>query len=182
MRPRVLKFIAAVAAGAALAACATPGLYQQADAEAGRAGYAETRLGDGVWRVEFVGDDFTSRETVETYLLYRAAELAAENGYDWFASTSPAISEETEVIVEAARVDPYRARYWRPQWRQRSRFHWSDVDPAGPIPREPREPNVRTSVHYSATAELQLGRGPMPEGAFDARATLTELGPSVVRP
>ena len=26
----------------------------------------------------------TSRETVETYLLYRAAQLTVERGFDWF--------------------------------------------------------------------------------------------------
>lgn len=182
MRTPILKFVTVLAASFALASCMTTGLYQRADVAAGRAGYAETRLGEGSWRVEFVGDDFTSRETVETYLLYRAAELAVENGYDWFASSTPAISEETDIIVEAPRRDEYRARYWRPNWRRRNRFFWSDLDPVGPIPREPREPHVSADVRYSASADIVLGHGPMPEGAFDARATLGELETSIQRP
>lgn len=182
MRSPVLNFIAVLGASLSLASCVTPGLYQRADVRAEQAGYAETRLSDAAWRVEFVGDDFTSRETVETYLLYRSAELTAENGYDWFASSAAEVSEESEIIVEAPRLDTYRARYWRPQWRRRSRFFWSDLDPVGPIPREPREPHVFTSVHYSASADIRLGRGAMPEGAFDARRTLGELGPEIARP
>jgi len=182
MRSRILQLIAALAASAALAACVTSGTYQPADAGAGQAGYAETRLYEGAWRVEFVGDDFTSRETVETYLLYRAAELTAESGYDWFASTALEVSEETAIIVEAVRPQDYRARYWNPRWRRRSRFFWSDLDPVGPIPREAREPHVWNSVHYSATAEIRLGRGPIPEGAFDARQTLAQFESSIVRP
>ncbi len=77
--------IAALCAALTLAACATTGLYQARD---GESGYAETRLDQTQWRVEFVGDDFTARETVETYLLYRAAELTAANGFDWFATVA----------------------------------------------------------------------------------------------
>jgi hypothetical protein len=182
MRSPALKLVVLVCAGLALASCVTPGLYQRADVRAGRAGYAETQFSDAAWRVEFVGDDFTSRETVETYLLYRSAELTVENGYDWFASSVPDVSEETEIIVEAGRADLYRARYWQPKWRRRSRFFWSDLDPVGPIPREPREPHVFTSVHYSASADIHFGRGAMPAGAFDARQTLTQLAPSIERP
>lgn len=182
MRSSVLNFIGALGVSLALASCVTSGLYQRADVRAGQAGYAETRLSDTAWRVEFVGDDFTSRETVETYLLYRSAELTAENGYDWFASSVADVSEESEIIVEAPRLDSYRERYWRPHWRRRSRFFWSDLDPVGPIPREPREPHVFTNVHYSATADIRFGRGAMPEGAFDARRTLDELGSEIVRP
>jgi hypothetical protein len=160
----------------------TPGLYQRAEVHAGQAGYAETRLSDAAWRVEFVGDDFTSRETIETYLRYRSAELTIDNGYDWFASSTAEVSEESEIIVEAPRLDRYRERYWRPHWRRRSRFFWSDLDPVGPIPREPREPQVFTSVHYSASADIHFGRGAMPEGAFDAHRLLEELGPEIVRP
>jgi hypothetical protein len=182
MRSRGFSFIASLALAAALASCATPGLYQPADNREGGAGYTEARLSDAAWRVEFIGDDFTSRETVETYLLYRAAELTAENGFDWFVSSTPAVSEETEIIVEAVRAEDYQARYWNPRWRRRSRFFWSDLDPVGPIPREPREPHVWNSVHYSASAEIRLGRGAIPEGAFDARQTLAQFESSIVRP
>ncbi len=182
MRSPALKFVVLLCAAFAVVSCVTPGLYQRADVRAGRAGYAETRLSDVAWRVEFVGDDFTSRETVETYLLYRSAELTVESGYDWFALSIPNISEETEIIVEARPSDLYRARYWHPTWRRRSRFFWSDLDPVGPIPREPREPERFSSVHYSASADIRLGRGAMPAGAFDARQTLTQLAPSIERP
>jgi hypothetical protein len=179
MRSPVLKFVVLLCAGLALASCVTAGLYQRADARAGRAGFAETRLSDAAWRVEFVGDDFTSRETVETYLLYRSAELTVENGYDWFASSVPDVSEEAEITVEAGRPDLYRARYWQPKWRRRSRFFWSDLDPVGPIPREPR---AFAGAHYSASADIHFGRGAMPAGAFDARQTLTRLAPLIERP
>lgn len=174
--------IAALCAALTLAACATTGLYQVRD---GESGYAETRLDQTQWRVEFVGDDFTARDTVETYLLYRAAELTAANGHAWFAMDAPAVSEEIEIIVEAQRPEAYRARYWQPKWRRRSRFFWSDVDPVGPMPhemREPAPPQVWDSVHYSASADIVMGDGEAPAGAFVARDTIARLEPSIVRP
>ena len=41
-------------------------------------------LDDTHFRVSFSGNDVTSREQVETYLLYRAAELTSAKGFDWF--------------------------------------------------------------------------------------------------
>lgn len=169
-------------AAVSLAACATTGTYQARD---GRSGFAETQLGADHWRVEFVGDDFTSRETVNTYLLYRAAELTVESGHAWFAMAAPETSEEIEIIVEAERPQAYRDRYWRPHWRRRGRFFWSDLDPAGPLPNERRdgdEAAVREVVHYSASAEIFMGNGTPATGAFNAQETVARLEPSIVRP
>lgn len=169
-------------AAAALGACASTGLYQAQD---GQSGYAETQLDAARWRVEFVGDDFTSRETVETYLLYRAAELTAQTGHEWFAMATPAVSEEIEIIVEAERPQAYRERYWRPHWRRRNRYAWSDIDPVGPMPNE-RGPLAGSSAHesvrYSASAEIVMGDGAAPTGAFNAGETAARLQPSIVRP
>jgi hypothetical protein len=182
MRTRWRGLTALVGAALLLAACATTGLYQARD---GTHGYAETRLDATHWRVEFVGDDFTSQETVETYLLYRAAELTAESGYAWFAMPARAINEEIEIVVEVERPSAYRARYWQPRWRRRSRFFWSDLDPVGPMPherREAQESRVWNSVHYSASADIVMGSGASPAGAFMASDTIALLETSIVRP
>jgi hypothetical protein len=164
--------IAALCGALMAAACATTGLYQARD---GESGYAETRLTQSQWRVEFVGDDFTSRETVETYLLYRAAELTAASGFDWFAMPGRAVSEEVEIIVEAERPQAYRARYWQPRWRRRGHFFWSDLERAEPA-------RVWRSVHYSASADIVMGDGQPPVGAFVARDTIARIEPSIIRP
>jgi hypothetical protein len=177
-----MRAIAGLCSALLLAACATSGLYQARD---GDSGYAETRLAQSQWRVEFVGDDFTGRETIETYLLYRAAELTAESGYEWFAMPARAVSEEVEIIVEAERPQAYRARYWQPKWRRRSRFFWRDIDPVGPMPHEQERaeaPSPWQSVHYSASADITMGNGPPPVGDFLARETIARLDPSIVRP
>jgi hypothetical protein len=178
-----LPRLAALAVAAlSLAACATTGLYQARD---GQSGYAERRLSATQWRVEFVGDASTGRETVETYLLYRSAELTAENGFEWFVMPARAVSEESEIVVEVEHPDAYRARYWRPKWRRRSRFFWSDVDPTGPMPHErpgAQEPAAWSRAHYSASADIVMGNGPPPVGAFPARETIMRLESLIVRP
>ncbi|MGE0664807.1 MAG: hypothetical protein AB7H66_04705 [Hyphomonadaceae bacterium] len=171
--------VAALCAGTMLAACATPGLYQ---ARAGEGGYAETRISDARWHVEFVGDTVSSPETVETYLLYRSAELTLERGYDWFAPSAPAMAGEEDIVVSAPRAEAAPAPVWRPQWRRRSRSRWTDWDPAGPPTPEALPPAPQGVTHYSASADIVMGRLPAPEGAFNARETLNALEPSIVRP
>lgn len=64
-----------------LAACAKPTPYQPAG---DRYGYAERQIETNRYRVSFEGNSATPRETVERYLLYRAAELTLDGGDDYF--------------------------------------------------------------------------------------------------
>ena len=73
--------IVAVLATISLSACGHTSVYAPMD---GRYGFAEQRIEQNRFRVMFHGDSSTSRETVENFLLYRAAELTLENGYDYF--------------------------------------------------------------------------------------------------
>ena len=64
---------------AILVGCATP--YQP---KGFKGGYSEVQLGANTFRVNFRGNAYTSRERVDTLLLYRCAELTVQNGYDYF--------------------------------------------------------------------------------------------------
>jgi hypothetical protein len=71
-----------VVLGLLLAACAgAPTPYQAAQ---GGFGYSEQQIEEDRYRVSFAGNSATSRQTVEDYLLYRAAELTVQTGHDWF--------------------------------------------------------------------------------------------------
>lgn len=74
-----------------LAGCSTATPYQSSVAGyfviAG--GYDEVEKGNGVWHVSFSGDRDTSRQTMQTYWLYRCAELTLKEGYDGFEILSP---------------------------------------------------------------------------------------------
>ncbi len=68
----------------ALAACATAVGTAYAPADKQGYGYAATRIEGDRFRVSFAGDGATPASVVEDYALLRAAEIAIENGYDWF--------------------------------------------------------------------------------------------------
>jgi hypothetical protein len=86
-----------------LAGCAgTP--YQ---AYGGRGGYQEKQLREDVLRVTFQGNGFTTQETVQTFWLYRAAELTLQKGYEGFevlsdlrfVSTDPAYATADGALI-----------------------------------------------------------------------------------
>ncbi|ULQ47618.1 hypothetical protein JN531_004860 [Flagellatimonas centrodinii] len=74
---RILPLLAATT----LAACATATPYQPLT---NGQGYADLRIEPNRHRVTFQGNSATERQTVENYLLLRAAELTIENGFDYF--------------------------------------------------------------------------------------------------
>ena len=47
-------------------------------------GYSNIRLADTTYRVRFKGNNYTSRDKVELFLLYRCAELTDRLGYNHF--------------------------------------------------------------------------------------------------
>lgn len=181
MRHRFLRpaLIAATAA-LALSACATATPYGPAGIDS-RYGYADQRIDADRYRVSFSGNSVTSRDQVEMALLLRAAEVTAENGYDWFATVNRATDRDVRL---QATPDPfYYDRYspfWGPSWRYHRRGYWSPWgDPFG------RDMDVREIDRFEASAEIVMGRGPKPAGdpnAFDAREVIQNLGPRVTRP
>ncbi|MEZ5897054.1 MAG: hypothetical protein R3C51_11715 [Parvularculaceae bacterium] len=78
---RVLMIVAAMLT---LGACATAVGTAYGPADSKGYGYTQTRIEADRYRVSFAGDGATPPELVEDYALLRAAELAVENGYDWF--------------------------------------------------------------------------------------------------
>jgi hypothetical protein len=47
-------------------------------------GFSDVRLDSNTFQVSFRGNGYTSRQTVETFALYRCAELTAQAGFDTF--------------------------------------------------------------------------------------------------
>jgi hypothetical protein len=191
----MLKRSAAIAVTAALAAglvaCATPTPYQpNIPGQATSGGFSELRLEPNRFRVNFQGNTLTSRETVEGYLLFRAAELTVQQGYDWFSIVDRETDRKTRTYVEP---DPfYRPWYgpgyigWRPYWRYYGRgFGWRTWDPFWGDPFWHDRVDVRTVDKFEATAEIVMGKGAKPADdvrAFDARAVIDNLRPRIQYP
>lgn len=64
-----------------LAACGGPAAYKPIE---NGVGYGDQKLEANRYRVWFAGNSRTPRETVEDFVLYRAAEITLEQGYDYF--------------------------------------------------------------------------------------------------
>lgn len=78
------RLILAAVTALSLAGCATaPTVYQPA-ATANGVGYHEYRIEPGRYRVTFQGGPGAPVQQVQDYALLRAADLALQEGYDWF--------------------------------------------------------------------------------------------------
>jgi hypothetical protein len=180
MRLRFLKpVLLATAAALTLSACATATPYGPAGVNS-RFGYSDQRVDADRYRVSFAGNSVTSREQVEMALLLRAAEVTAENGFDWFSTVNRAT--DRDVRLQGIPDPFYRDRYspfWGPSWRYQRGGLWSPWgDPFG------RDFDVREIDRFEASAEIVMGRGAKPAGdpnAFDAREVIQNLGPRVTR-
>jgi hypothetical protein len=170
-----------------LASCVTSTPYQpDVPGQRIHGGYSEQRLGANRFRVTFDGNTLTSRERVEGYMLYRAAELTLQNNYDWFRIVERATDRDQRTYVEPNYRPWFGYGSWRPYWRYyRPRYGWDSWYPYGPDPFWADRDDVTTVEEFEAHAEIVMGRGPLPAGddrVFDARRVMVDLGPSIERP
>jgi hypothetical protein len=165
-----------ILASVLLAACATPTPYQQAGQAGGSVyGYSEQAIERDRYRITFSGNSITDRETVETYLLYRAAELTRERGYEHFTVVRRATDEETRRYD----TDPFYSRFYVDYRYFHPRHGWYGWhDPFW------NDRHYRESTRYEAVAEIVMGRSPSGNEAndFNASEVLRNLGPNIVRP
>ena len=187
----LMRKLLSVLAVLVLAACSQATPYQPESASAAiSGGYSHLQIGPDHFRVRFHGNSLTSRETVEAYLLYRAAELTLEQQGDWFL----VLDRETEhTVTREIRRDPlyhpwYGPEYglWTPYWSYRLRGGgWHYWDPYHADPFWADRIDTRQIEEFEASAEIRIGRGAVPadgQRAYDARQVLADIGPRVVRP
>lgn len=163
-----------------LAGCMTVTPYGPA-MEGGGFGFSEQQIETNRYSVSFNGNSSTSRQSVENYLLYRAAELTVEAGHDYFIITE----NDTEAKKTYSVVSKYpkygRRSYWvGPRENHYNYpyysygFDWSSS----------QETDVHEFTRYSAEAYITLHNGPKPVddgNAFDARDVLSNLGAFVAK-
>lgn len=168
-------------AALALAACATATPYQPLGTRGASGGFAEQRIEANRYRVTFVGNDYTSRQRVENYLLFRAAELTLANGYDGFTIVRRETDKDVDIRTYGS---PGFYPGWRPYWRYRGRFGWRYWDPWYGDPFWGDTIDVRTVERYEAIAEIVMFRGARPNDphSFDARQVIANLRPTIVVP
>ena len=154
-----------------VAGCATPTPYSP---KSEGFGYTSQQLEDNHYRVTFSGNFATPRETVEDYLLYRAAEVTLDTGHDYFVVTDNDL--ERSVTYQALDYGHHDRWFYRRYW-------WSGgfFDPFW----GPPAVTVRPLDRYAAFATIAVFSGEKPAGredAYDARTVKSRLGPRVARP
>jgi hypothetical protein len=166
---------ATLALGLGLAACETATPYQPLQASNQvYGGFSDQKLDDTHVRVTFQGNSVTSREQVNNYLLYRAAELTVAQGFDWFEMVDQHTHDRTTTFTVGGGV------YWSPYWRIHRHWGWGGWDDGFGD-----DVDVQTIDQYKAEAEVGMGHGPKPADdprAFEARAVMSNLSAQIVRP
>lgn len=171
--------LVAISLAACLAACETATPYQPLQhGSVASGGFTDQRLDENHFRVTFQGNTLTARETVETYLLYRAAELTVSQGYDWFEAVDRHTERDQQTYVDPL-YGPGPYGFWRPRWRSWGGLGWGGWGPYwGPE-------SIDTVQKFQASAEIAMQHGPKQAGdlrAMNAREVLTNMSARIVRP
>ena len=174
---------------AGLAGCETATPFQPIAAQHGedRGGYSEQQIEANRFRVEFAGNTLTSRQTVEKYLLFRAAQLTVSSGFDWFQSVDRHTDKQTSYYG-----DGFDGWAGGPAWGlYRPGFGWGygygGIGPYGGFgyggfggPGF----DIDQVTRYQASVEIVMGRGPKPPNprAYDARQVIDHLQATIRYP
>jgi hypothetical protein len=135
------------------------------------------------------GHVFTSREDIEKYLAYRAAELTLEQHDSWFTLIESRSKADTAPVPKA---DPsglrysFRLIYWRPVWRYRlsSSKDWKTWSPFSSAAFFANGQDPKTIGEFEVDADIVLHKATMNDAdplAFDASA-LSDLLVNQVSP
>ncbi|HEX4273307.1 MAG TPA: hypothetical protein VHZ32_18085 [Rhizomicrobium sp.] len=174
IRPVARAFPLLVAAGL-LAGCMTPTPYAPRT-EGQKTGYTDRALTQTRYRVTFTGNSVTPRETVESFLLLRAAEVTRAAGYSafMFDTRNTRANHSYDVIGPQPGPGPYWGGF------RRGFGGWGGwgfaYDPAVDVV-------VRTN--YEAYAEIVLltpDQAAKEPRAINAADVISHLGPDAVAP
>ena len=98
---------AALSALALLVGCqSAPATYEPADAP-GESGFSQEEISPVRTRITFAGNEDTPRKTVEDFLLYRAAEVAREKGYETFTLAGHGDTEARIFVTDRSVICDY---------------------------------------------------------------------------
>jgi hypothetical protein len=163
-----------------LAACSTPTPYQPVSASnQSSGGYREQQIETNRWKVEFSGNSLTSRETVERYLLFRAAQLTKLQGYEWFEAADRAVHDNSRYYSDP---DPFFSGWGGSYWHMYrggalwGGGYWGSPGLA-PI-------DIQKVTSYDATIEITMGHGSKPTVAdsYAAQDVIDHLQASIRYP
>lgn len=164
-------------AAATLTACATATPYGPAG-EGGGYGFSEQQIEHNRYRITFRGNSLTTRETVENFLLFRAAELTVQKGFDYFV----VVEGDTEAKKSYSSYSYYPAFYGHYGFGHPG-FYSFPYYAYGFGWGYPYDSYTREITRYSAVAFITMHKGDKPSDdaqAFNAREVMDNLRPLVL--
>lgn len=163
-----------------LAACATTQTQYEPAEKRGAYGYTDTQLTERRYRVTFTGNSTTPKETVQDYMLLRAAEITLENGYDWFR---PVVRETEKKSRGTGNTSVGVGRHSPRVYRRCGLLSCDsvttyDTHVSGSVG------TTRVRDSYTSSIEIVLGKNPMPEDmeAYDAEELAATIRRWMERP
>ena len=179
---RMTKTIAgSVAALALLAGCTTATPYQPLGATNVQGGYTNVPLDQTHWRVSFSGNSLTSRQVVENYLMFRAAELTLQQGFACFTMLNRGTARNSRYSVLPGAG--YYSR-WSPYWSLHGPWGWHSYNPWFGGRFFPGAYDIDRIDRFMATADIGLSRAPCTASpqTFNAQQVVANLRPYIVYP
>ncbi len=174
IRP-VVRAISLLVAAGLLVGCMTPTPYAPR-AEGQKTGYTDRALTQTRYRVTFTGNSVTPRETVESFLLLRAAEVTRAAGYASFMfDTRNTKANHSYDAIPAGPPGPYWGGGFRRGWGGWGGWGFA-YDPAV---------DVVVHINYEAYAEIVLltpDQAAKEPRAINAADVITHLGPDAAPP
>ena len=128
-------------------------------------GYSEQKIESNRYRVSFAGNSYTPLQTVQDYVLYRAAELTLASGYDYFMLGNQSTVSE-------------------PGHSSGLSFGLGGFSSGGGLGVGVGTSTGSSNSQYEGQADILMFKGRKPDNeprAFDARATKTNLDAQVKR-
>lgn len=157
-----------------LAACQTPAVYQPRVPGAST-GYTDEQITRNRWRVTFTGNSATKRETVESYLMLRAAEVTLKSDYRWYMFDTRDTEAQTTYQSDFVGWPGWRGRGW----------YWHSWPYGGGWGAGGGMETTRPITSYEAYAEIVLltdEQAKKEPRAMNAQDVLDHIGPMAHQP
>lgn len=180
LKSKLLIAATVIFGASACAPLATSGVQYQPRNASGD--FAALDSEEGLREVTITGTQFESQEEQEGRLLYKAASLTKQNGFDWFALRHLP-GEGGPDVHPPRRAPSFGANYghWQPHWTYYvTGLGWQPWRPEWGVRFWAADIDLKAVERFEVHAMIKMGHRSSPSTAglnFDASRILQDLGP-----
>ena len=158
-----------------LAACAAEPPYYGPKQSGDSVGYTDLRLDANRFRVTYSGNSATGRETVENFLLMRAAQVTLQSGYSHFLFDTRDTKAKTTYFSDFTGWPGWGGGGW--YWHS-----WPGDFGGPPFDAEAESRPITKFEAYAEIVMLTPAQAAKEPRAIAARQIIARLGPLVIPP